>query len=50
MQHRSEWTDQDAAWLHQYVGSDDYEGLADYYAARGLGWDVGMEPGFKSAL
>ncbi len=50
MQHRSEWTDQDAAWLHQYVGSDDYEGLADYYAARGLGWDTGMEPGFKSAL
>lgn len=50
MQHRSEWTAQDSAWLHQYVGSDDYEGLADYYAARGLGWDAGMEPGFKSAL
>lgn len=52
MQRRSEWTEQDADWLRQYVGSDDYEGLADYYAARGLGWaaDGGMEPGFKSAL
>lgn len=52
MAHRSEWTDQDTAWLHQYVRSEDYEGLADFYVSRGLGWesDAGMEPGFKSAL
>ena len=52
MAHRSEWTDQDTTWLHQYVRSEDYEGLADFYVSRGLGWerDAGMEPGFKSAL
>ena len=52
MAHRSEWTDQDTAWLHQYVSSEDYEGLADFYVSRGLGWEknAGMEPGFKSAL
>ena len=52
MAHRSEWTEQDTAWLHQYVRSEDYEGLADFYVSRGLGWesDAGMEPGFKSAL
>ncbi|WP_306553412.1 Mu transposase C-terminal domain-containing protein [Acidovorax sp.] len=52
MAHRSEWTEQDTAWLHQYVSSEDYEGLADFYVSRGLGWerDAGMEPGFKSAL
>ena len=49
--HRSEWNAEDEAWLRQYVASDDYEGLADYYAARGLGWDdAGEQPGFKSAL
>ena len=48
--------DEDGAWLQQYAASDDYEGLADYYAARGLGWsdDAGSNsedwPGFKSAL
>lgn len=52
MAHRSEWTDQDTTWLHQYVRSEDYEGLADFYVSRGLGWekDAGTEPGFKSAL
>lgn len=52
MAHRSEWTGQDTAWLHQYVRSEDYEGLADFYVSRGLCWekDAGTEPGFKSAL
>ena len=55
MAHREAWTDEDAAWLRQYVASDDYEGLAEYYAARGLSWDdAGLNgedmPGFKSAL
>lgn len=49
--HRDQWTAEDGAWLRQYVEGDDYEGLADYYASRGLGWsEVGEEPGFKSAL
>ncbi|WP_226448945.1 Mu transposase C-terminal domain-containing protein [Acidovorax radicis] len=53
--HRSAWSEQDIAWLHAYVASDDYEGLAGYYAARGLEWDdAGLNgkdmPGFKSAL
>ena len=56
MQNREAWTAEDGAWLQQYAASDDYEGLADYYAARGLGWsdDAGSNsedwPGFKSAL
>ncbi|MFT4243539.1 MAG: Mu transposase C-terminal domain-containing protein [Acidovorax sp.] len=50
--HRSEWNADDETWLRQYVASSDYEGLADYYAARGLEWsDAGENaPGFKSAL
>jgi putative transposase len=52
MQQRDAWTDEDAAWLRQYVAGDGYEGLADYYAARGLSWEDPGEnaPGFKSAL
>lgn len=51
MGHRAAWSAQDAEWLHAYVASDDYEGLADYYAARGLGWgDADEAPVFKSAL
>ena len=50
LQHRDQWGAGDEAWLRQYVASEDYEGLADYYAARGLGWvDAGEQPGFKSA-
>lgn len=40
LQHRDQWEASDEAWLRQYVDSDDYEGLADYYAARGLGWET----------
>lgn len=51
MDHRGDWTDEDRVWLREYVTSGDYESLADYYAARGLGWnDQGGQPGFKSAL
>ncbi|CAN7563425.1 Mu transposase C-terminal domain-containing protein [Acidovorax sp. LjRoot117] len=51
MAHRDQWDASDAQWLRQYVTSDDYEGLADYYAARGLGRDDADEQsGFKSAL
>lgn len=53
MHHRSAWTADDQEWLAAYVASDDYEGLADYYAGRGMAWDdtKGEEPGaFKSAL
>lgn len=45
MQHRDAWTAEDGAWLGKYVQSEDYEGLAGYYASRGLAWgDVGEEP------
>lgn len=51
MRHRSAWTDVDREWLAQYVDSDSYEGLREYYAGRGLEWDAPAEqPGFKSAL
>lgn len=51
MAHRDQWSAGDEQWLRQYVQSDGYEGLADYYAARGLGWDdADMQSGFKSAL
>ena len=51
MAHRDQWGAGDEQWLRQYVQSDGYEGLADYYAARGLGWDDADEQsGFKSAL
>lgn len=53
MRNRDAWTADDQAWLAAYVASDDYEGLADYYAGRGMAWgdDKGEEPGvFKSAL
>ncbi|WP_423458015.1 Mu transposase C-terminal domain-containing protein [Ottowia sp. VDI28] len=51
MGHRDGWDASDEDWLRQYVASDAYEGLADYYAARGLAWDdAGEQPGFKSAL
>jgi len=51
MAHRDQWGAGDEQWLRQYVQSDGYEGLADYYAARGLAWDDADEQsGFKSAL
>lgn len=55
MQRRQAWSAEDTEWLRTYVASDDYEGLSDYYKARGLGWDdAGLNgedmPGFKSAL
>lgn len=50
MRHRDGWSDEDRRWLLQYVGSDDYEGLADYYTGRGLAWpDTGTLPGVKGA-
>ncbi len=51
MAHRDKWGASDEQWLRQYVKSEGYEGLADYYRARGLGWDDADEQsGFKSAL
>lgn len=53
MRNRDVWSADDQAWLAAYVASDDYEGLADYYAGRGMAWTDGKgeEPGvFKSAL
>lgn len=51
MAHRDQWGAGDEQWLRQYVQSDGYEGLADYYTARGLAWDDADEQsGFKSAL
>lgn len=45
MQHRDAWTTEDSTWLGKYVQSEDYEGLAGYYASRGMAWgDVGEEP------
>lgn len=50
MRNRDQWTDADSAWLRNYVASDDYADLSDYYTGRGLGWDdAGEQPGFKSA-
>jgi putative transposase len=48
MQHRGAWVDDDGAWVAAYVGSDDYAGLAEYFASRGLDWKAG-EVGFKKA-
>jgi putative transposase len=48
MQHRSDWGDDDAAWIASYVDGDDYAALAEYFAGRGLQWKDG-DAGFKSA-
>nr|WP_315206778.1 Mu transposase C-terminal domain-containing protein [uncultured Albidiferax sp.] len=48
MHHRSDWAEADAAWLAEYVASDDYASLLDYFTGRGLVWVAG-EVGFKSA-
>lgn len=51
MRHPEAWTGVDQEWLAQYVASDSYEQLRDYYEGRGLGWVPAKEkPGFKSAL
>ena len=50
MRHQQAWSDDDAAWARQYVASDEYEGLLEYYAGRGLAWpDEGGRDGFRSA-
>ena len=41
MRHRTNWQDADISWLEQYVGSDDYDSLRDYYTGRGLAWTAG---------
>ncbi|MVT28201.1 hypothetical protein GO496_04725 [Acidovorax citrulli] len=38
MGHRDAWDEDDRRWVLDYVASDDYEALADYYEGRGLGW------------
>lgn len=38
MRHREAWTADDSAWLATYTASDDYQGLAEYFAGRGLAW------------
>ena len=48
MQHRAEWDSEDALWVASYVEGDDYAGLVEYFAGRGLEWKDG-EVGFKSA-
>lgn len=51
MRHRDAWSGVDQEWIAQYVGSDSYEQLREYYEGRGLGWVPAEEkPGFKSAL
>lgn len=51
MRNRDQWTDADTAWLRNYVTSDDYAELSDYYSGRGMGWDeAGLQTGLKSAL
>jgi len=40
MAHRLEWNGDDAAWVQDYVGSEDYAELADYYTGRGLEWQT----------
>lgn len=48
MQHRARWQDGDAAWVAEYVGSEDYAELQSYYSGRGLDWKDDGEV-FKSA-
>ncbi len=50
MGHRDAWDESDRRWLQDYVASDDYEALADYYEGRGLGWPRDPEQVFKGAL
>jgi putative transposase len=52
MRHRDAWSGVDQEWMAQYVESDSYEQLREYYEGRGLGWEPPAEekPGFKSAL
>ena len=40
--HVAAWTEFDQRWLGNYVQSELYEQLADYWADRGLGWDESL--------
>ncbi|MGP3505818.1 DDE-type integrase/transposase/recombinase [Paracidovorax citrulli] len=50
MGHRDAWDESDRRWVQDYVASDDYEALADYYEGRGLGWPRDPQQVFKGAL
>lgn len=50
MTHRDEWTEADTAWVARYVASDDYAGLAAYFATRGLDWPAADPDAATQAL
>jgi putative transposase len=47
MHNASRWDDGDREWIGQYVASEDYAALAEYFASRGIQWK--QEGAFKSA-
>ncbi len=49
MKHRDQWREGDATWLANYVASDSYTDLIDYYALRNLLWKDEGEQGFRGA-
>lgn len=52
MRNCEQWTDSDATWLQNYVASDSYADLREYFESRGMGWG-GSEAettAFKKAL
>jgi len=40
MCNRTAWADADHAWVSDYVQGDDYDGLRDYFASRGIDWQA----------
>lgn len=50
MGNRDQWTSTDEAWLRNYVQTDSYVDLHDYFEGRGMGWDAGDTADFRSAL
>lgn len=40
MCNRTAWVDADHEWVSDYVQGDDYDGLRDYFASRGIDWQA----------
>lgn len=49
-QHRSAWSEADAAWIAAWAQTDDYAALRHYFEGRGIAWpEASDDPAFKSA-
>jgi hypothetical protein len=50
MRNPAQWTHEDAAWLLDYVGTDDYADLAARYDFQGVAWSNDDEARARAVL